>query len=95
MKKLTVLCAVLLSAEPALAAEALLPVSVRLIQCGPTVEQACREDSRCCALLDSFELAQVENSNIPSSTPKPQELYPGSDSYYFDLQSNTNTELLQ
>ena len=96
VKYFFILALILLLAQPAHAGEgtgATLPIRVKLVSCGPTVEKACKRDHRCCSLLDSYDLAQSE----PVDDLEQQLLDPHTDSSIFDIEpaSGTQTELLQ
>ncbi len=89
-------------AFPVYAAEATLPISVRLVSCGPTVAQACELDLRCCGFLERLEIAQ-SHETVSASYEKPkhaadsaEELFDLKDvTYQIDMSDKTLTYSLQ
>ena len=89
---------------PSIAAETALPVTVKLLSCGPTVQAACQRDDRCCVLLEGkpdkpFDVAQNEDNQMIGtfgySVDQSQISVPISVSYSADKNTQTQTYLLQ
>lgn len=84
----------IIAAHEVHAAETILPISVKLVQCGPTIEKACERDSRCCALLQGYEIAEIENNPLNQSTPA-DFIAAQNQEIIVDLTGNSRTQILQ
>lgn len=85
------LCLLCISAH---AADGVLPITVRLISCGPTVEKACQRDSRCCGLFGgNIELAEYESAQALNSIQS----FAGDNDVYHELDTieQSRQELLR
>lgn len=88
---------VLLFPSQAFANEAILPVSVKLVQCGPVIEKACERDSRCCALMGarSIEIALNHERSEPASYGHSSGFASISGHNYTDLGQYSRTAVFQ
>jgi len=83
----------LLFAQPVSAGEAILPISVTLVQCERAIPLACKKDSRCCVFLDSYELAHNGEANQNNEIPF-KKAFLENLSYKVDISETARTQLL-
>ena len=80
----------------ALAASAVLPVRAGVVQCGAKEElsQSCREDERCCALLEMSGFSSEAEDVMPSPSPYSSQPHSApTDKSYIDIQEGVHYDI--